>query len=89
MNKLNFLKEVSIKSDLPFNTCKSVFDSIYCVLCESLNKGHIINFKGFGKFFVKRKSERVIQVFGNQKSLVESKNIPVFKMGKSFKKIIR
>lgn len=89
MNKLIFLKEVSFKSDLPLNTCRKVFDNMYLVLRECLNKGHVINFQGFGKFYVKTKGERIIKVFGNEKTLVESKNIPVFKMGKSFKNIIR
>lgn len=90
MNKTTFLKELSLKCNLPINTCKDVMSMGYFLLCDSLKKGQSVNFYGFGKFYVRQRKERLIKKIGTSLStLVMPKSIPAFKIGKSFKEIIR
>lgn len=90
MNKLEFLKEVSFKSNVCLKDCKNIFINSYNIICDCLKKGETVNFYGFGKFYVKRIGERLIK---NNKflknKLLPPKYLPAFKIGKCFKEIIR
>lgn len=90
MNKIEFLKEVSFKSNASLKDCKKIFSNAYYIICDCLKKGEIVNFYGFGKFYVKRRSERLIKsnMFLENK-LLPPKYLPAFKIGKCFKEIIR
>ena len=72
---------------MPKKQCKQVLNNFYLLICDSLKKGEEICFYGIGKFFVKYKKERLIKT-NRGEIFVNSKNVPVFKMGKSFKNII-
>lgn len=90
MNKTEFLKEISLMSDVSIKDCNLIFNNSYKLLCNCLRKGDTISFYGFGKFYVKHINERIVKnnAFVGGK-LLAPKNIPVFKMGKAFKEIIR
>ena len=87
MNKTQFIKKLSESCNIDKNLCDFVLNSAYLLLCDNLKKGETLNIKGFGKFYVKFRKERLLKR-GNQTLLIGTKNVPVFKMGKSFKNII-
>ena len=87
MNKTQFIKRLSENCNIDKTVCGFVLNSAYFLLCDSLKKGETLNIKGFGKFYVKFRRERFLKR-GNQTLLIGTKNVPVFKMGKTFKNII-
>ena len=87
MNKTQFIKKLSESCSVDKNLCGFILNNAYYLLCDNLKKGETLNLKGFGKFYVKFRKERFLKV-GNKTILIGTKNIPVFKMGKSFKNII-
>ncbi len=87
MNKTEFLKVLSLNSNLSVSSCKRVLENTYSLICESLRKGQSVNFYGFGKFYVKSYKERCINNAGLRK-IIPAKNIPSFKTGKIFKNVV-
>ena len=90
MNKGDFINKLSEQSNLPKSYCSRVLNACYSVLIDSLKKGEELNLKGFGRFFVKTRRERLVKnpLTGN-KILIEQKNIPRFKLSTKFKDVIR
>lgn len=88
MNKLEFVNKLSCLCGLSKVECNRFLKITYFLICDSLNKGEEICFKGIGKLFVKTRKERFLKN-GNKQILISSKNIPAFKIGKNFKDIIK
>lgn len=89
MNKTEFVKELSQNCSLSQNKCQEVLSEAYKLICQNLKEGRQVNFKGFGKFFVRTKKERFVKSFNsNNMQLIGCRHVPTFKMGKSFKKVI-
>ena len=88
MNKLEFIKQLSEISGVKETDCKRFLKISYFLICDLLLKGEEISFKGFGKFFVKTRKERFVKS-KNKSYLVPTKHIVTFKIGKSFKEIIK
>lgn len=84
MNKSQFLKELSLISNMSVNACNKVLNNTYLLLCDNLRKGQSVVFYGFGKFYVRNRKERIL----DNSKLIPAKNIPAFKTGKYFKNIV-
>ena len=90
MNKRNFIKRVSLLCDLSQKKCEQILDKCYKLICESLCTGEGVNFKGFGKFYVKTTKERVVKnVFTKNLSFIRQKNVVSFKISSTFKNIVK
>lgn len=90
MNKDEFIKRVSECSNLSKKKCEQVLNNCYKLICKSLCIGESLNFKGFGKFYIKTTKERVVKnVFTKELTLVRQKNIVNFKISSAFKNIVK
>ena len=90
MNKSEFVKSLSHSCNLSIDKCCEVLSKSYKLICQKLREGECVVFKGFGKFYVKEKKERFIKSFkSNDMQLLGCRNIPAFKIGKSFKSQIK
>ena len=89
MNKCEFLKEVSRNCGVSFQDCKKVFETQHFILGNCLKRGDDISLKGFGRFYVKTRMERLFKdVYSDKKVLLPIKNVVAFKMSKKFKNSI-
>lgn len=90
MNKSQFIKVLSQNCGLSQNKCNEVMSTAYYLICKNLREGDYVSFKGFGKFYVKTKKERFIKSFNSDHlQIIGCRNVPSFKMGKSFKQEIK
>lgn len=90
MNKTQFIKILSQSCGLSQTKCDEILSSAYFLICKNLREGESVSFKGFGKFFVKTKKERFIKNFNSSNlQLIGCRNVPSFKIGKSFKQQIK
>ena len=89
MNKLEFIKKVSETSGVNQKHTKDVIESMIEIIKSSLNKGEEVRLTGFGKFEVKKRSERVaINPMTKKKMVVPSAIVPTFKAGSELKKAV-
>ena len=89
MNKNEFVNKLSLVSNVSKAKCNEILDNIYSIICESLKRNEEVNFKGFCKFYVKQRNERIISGFLKEKKLISNKNEPKVRLSKNFKNIIR
>ena len=90
MNKKEFIKSVSSLCDISQSKCEHILNTCFKVICENLKVNENIAFKGFGKFFIKRKKERVVKnIYTKNLTLINEKNIVSFKMSNAFKNIVK
>jgi len=90
MNKSEFISVLSSKSNISKNECERLLKNAYEIICKSLKQNEDVVFKGFGRFYVKKRNERLIYGgFSKEKKLVPIRNVPCFKIGSEFKNIIK
>ena len=90
MHKREFIKNISSACNLSQKKCEQVLNVCFKLICESLCVGESINFKGFGKFFVKTTKERVVKnVFTKNLTFIRQKNIVSFKISSTLKNIVK
>ncbi|MBQ3048190.1 MAG: HU family DNA-binding protein [Clostridia bacterium] len=90
MTKNEFVKQLSFICNMSFKDCIRVVDNAYFLLCDCLKVGEVVKFKGFGKFYIKRKQDRVVKsIYTKNLLLVSSKNQVCFKMSSLFKNIVK
>lgn len=88
MNKKEFVKVLSLRSNLSEVKCKSLLNEIKSIIFENLRTGEDVRFAGFGRFFVKYKKERLCY-FKKQTKLLPAKNVAKFTLSNCFKNIVR
>lgn len=90
MNKKEFVKRVSNSCNISQSKCEEILNCCYKVICNSLKVGESVVFKGFGKFFVKRKKERVVKnIYTKNLTFINQKNVVSFKISNAFKSIVK
>ena len=90
MNRDEFLKIVAKKSGLEKMEIDIVLKTCFEALCDALRENEEVNFRDFGKFYVKTARERMCyNNFCNKKVLILSRNTPKFRAFKKFGEIIK
>ena len=89
MNKLEFIKKVSETSGVSQKDTKDVLESMFELIKETLTRGEEVKLTGFGKFEVKKRSERVaMNPITKKKMVVPSSIVPTFRAGAELKKAV-
>lgn len=86
MNKAQFIRAISEKSNLSIKDTAVVFESLVDVITETLGSGEKIQIPGFGNFELKDKAAREgINPATKERVHIPASKAPVLKFGKSFK----
>lgn len=86
MNKAQFIRAISEKSNLSIKDTAVVFESMVDVITETLGSGEKIQIPGFGNFELKDKAAREgINPATKERVHIPASKAPVLKFGKSFK----
>ncbi len=86
MNKSDFIKKLSRKSNLTQKECKLFLDVMITVVGQSLQNGESISLMGFGKFETRnRKPRKSYNPQTKQRVLLPASRVPVFRAGKTLK----
>ena len=90
MNKKEFVKEIATLSNISQTKCEQILNNCYKLIHDSLIVGESINIKGFGKFFVKTKKERIVKNIQTKEfSMLEQKKVVCFKISSTLKYIVK
>lgn len=90
MNKKEFIRKLSLSCNMSQLKCEQILSSCYKIICENLKVGEEVSFKGFGKFFVQRKKERVVKnIYTKNLTFINEKNVVRFKISNAFKSIVK
>ena len=89
MNKTDFCKALSSKTDLSIKDSAIILDATLEILTETLKNKEKISFVGFGSFEAKKVNARTCRNPKTGESMeVPAKTVPSFKAGKSLKEIV-
>lgn len=89
MNKQEFVKELSAKSNLTQKDCYNCLNALTSLVSQTLKRGDNVTLVGFGKFEVKHRSERMSYNPQTRKKMrIPATKSPAFKPGKAFKEAI-
>ena len=85
MNKFDIIKELSKKKDLSEKDAKAIISTMIEEITQALELGDRVEFRGFGVFYTKIREKRLARnPKTGDKILAGKRNIPHFKMSKSF-----
>ena len=88
MNKTEFIKELSEKSELKVKDAGVFYDALVSVIEETLKKGEKIQLTGFATIELKDKAAREgINPATKQKIQIAASKAPTLKFGKAYKEL--
>jgi len=89
MNKCSLIETLALKMKLSVKSSEAIINTVIGSMTEALCKGERIEFRGFGTFYVKNyKPYLGRNPKTGQQVCVDSKKIPIFKVGKELKRRI-
>ena len=89
MNKKQFAKQISNKTNLTSKDCLNCVNAITELISEVLKRGEKVHISGFGKFETKYVPEHTFyNPKTEKKETTYAKIVPVFKSGKKLKETI-
>ena len=89
MTKSEFVDQVAAESNLAKTDAAKVVDAMINVIEDTLKRGGEVNFTGFGKFTVsKRSSRQGVNPQTGQKINIAASRVPRFTAGSSLKKAV-
>ena len=89
MNKKEFIRSISEKTELPIKQTGDILSVIFETIKKELKENNEVSIIGFGKFETRTRSKRTIKNPANgSKLLLPSRKIPAFKAGKRLKDVI-
>ena len=89
MNKTRLIKKVSERMKIRPNAAKSIVNTIFNEMRESLEKGERIEIRGFGSFVVRQYGAYKGRNPNTGKIVdVPPKKLPRFKVGKGLKEVV-
>lgn len=85
MNRKSVIVKTACLSGLKKNDIAKVLEILQKILIDAMQKGDIVSFSGFGKFYTKQRNERKFINFQTGESfIVPPKLVPVLKFSKKF-----
>ena len=85
MNKFDLIKELSKEKDLTEKDAKEIISTMIEEITQALELGDRVEFRGFGVFYTKIREKRLARnPKTGDKILARKRNIPHFKMSKTF-----
>jgi DNA-binding protein HU-beta len=89
MNKREMIEAIALQCEVTKKVAEVALNGIINVVQDTLARGEEVSLSGFGKFYVR---ERAARNGINPKTMaaitIPTKNVPVFKAGKSFRDMI-
>lgn len=69
LNKIEFLKMLAVKYDIPIADVHAVYHAFVNEICEAVCEGHSVSFTGFGTFSLKRHKGHPVQLGGKNDAM--------------------
>ncbi len=89
MNKTELINNLSKITSLSAKKCEKVLNGLNFLIFDALSKGESVRLAKLGRFYVKSFGQRQLtNPKTKRKFVVESRNMPAFKMSSSLKKSI-
>ena len=91
MNRVQFISEISKKTQLPKKTVASALNNFEAIIADRLAKGEKVTITGFGTFVLSKRSARegVSPRNPSQRIQIPASVVPHFRAGEAFKKKLR
>jgi DNA-binding protein HU-beta len=85
MNKKQLLELVSKNVEIPYDTCRTVFDEVVDALLQQMKKGESITITGFGVFNARsRKNKEGQHPVSGKRTYIKPRIVPAFKASKTY-----
>jgi len=87
--KVDLVNAIAHKTGLTKNETEAVVNALFESMIDSLKAGKRIEIRGFGSFNIRHKNVRQARnPRTGEKVMVESKNVPSFKISREFKQAV-
>ena len=90
MNKIDVIYKIAIKTGIDRQDVKLIVENLLQVIQDSMLEGKAIHFKGFGKFYNKKRAKKIARnLTDNTAIIIESHYVPILKISSNFINKIR
>ncbi|OJW69905.1 MAG: integration host factor subunit beta [Candidatus Amoebophilus sp. 36-38] len=90
MNKAEVISQIAIKTGLNKSDVQTTVETFFRVIQQAMVEGKNVHFKGFGRFFNKKRSKKIARNLTNNTAMIINEHyVPTLKISKDFVNKVR
>ena len=85
MNKAEVISQIATKTGLNKSDVQTTIEAFFQVIQQAMIEGKDVHFKGFGRFFSKKRSKKIARnLINNTALIIDAHYVPTLKLSKDF-----